>query len=115
MTNDVTVKWIYMEAGHGKGVADAVGAVVKRLMDQVVALHPDDAYGNALDLINAIKNNTNIKLFNHKNDIEGVKKSIPSLAVVKGTASLHEVTAKFDGKVYGKEFIMRKILDADAR
>jgi len=104
ITNQMTVKWIYTESGHGKGIADAVGAVIKRSMDQIIALHPDEAYGNALDLIGAIGNNTNIKLFSHtKDDIDSLKKSIPSLGVVKGTASLHEVTAKFDGKVYGKE------------
>lgn len=104
MNSQITVKWIYMESGHGKGIADAIGATIKRLMDQAVAFHPDESYTNALDLIEDIKKNTSIKLFTYtKNDIDFFKKSIPFLAVVKGTASIHEVTARPDGKFYGKD------------
>lgn len=93
-----------MEIGHGKGVADAADATVKRLMDQAVAFHPDESYKDAADLINEIKKNTNIKFFTHsREEIDPLKKSIPSLTAIKGTASLHEVTVKPDGAAYGKD------------
>ncbi|CAF2028493.1 unnamed protein product, partial [Rotaria magnacalcarata] len=104
IANQITVKWIYLESGHGKGVADEVGAVIKKKMDEAVAFHPDKAFNNVLDLFNVIKNNTNIKLFTYKTeDIDFMKKMIPKLAVVKGTAALHEVTTKPDGRLYGKD------------
>ncbi|CAF1460941.1 unnamed protein product [Adineta ricciae] len=104
VTNQTTMKWIYLEAGHGKGVADASGATIKRLMDQTVAFHPDESYRNAADLINEVKKKTNIKLFTYsREEIDSLKKNIPSLTAIKGTASLHEVTVKPDGALYGKD------------
>ncbi len=45
-----------------------------------------------------------IKIFSYTKDgIDSLKKSMLSLTVVKGTALLHEVTVKPDGKVYGKD------------
>lgn len=104
MSNQMTVKWIYLESGHGKGIADAIGATVKRLMDQAVAFHPDESYTNALDLVETITNNTTIQLFTYTtNDIVSLKQSMPMLTAIKGTASFHEVTVEPDGKVYGKD------------
>ena len=34
---NVTVKWIYLEAGHGKGAADGVGATVKSTLKRITA------------------------------------------------------------------------------
>lgn len=69
-----------MESRHGKGVADAIGAV--------------------------IKDKTNIKLFTYtKEDIDSLRKAMPVLTTAKGTANLHEATAKSDGKFFGKELI----------
>jgi hypothetical protein len=47
---------------------------------------------------------TTIKILTYtKDEIDCLKKSILSLIVVKGTPSLHEVTVKSDGKVYGND------------
>jgi hypothetical protein len=98
------MKWIYLESGHGKGVADAIGATLKRQFDDAVNFHPDDSFGNALDLLNAVENSTDIKLFIYDTaDIEKQKKSIPKLTTVKGTTTFHEVTATKDGKLFAKE------------
>ncbi|CAF1135995.1 unnamed protein product [Didymodactylos carnosus] len=88
--HQVKVKWIYLESGHGKGVAGAVGAARKRMLDDAVAFDPDGSFENALDLLKATDNSTDIRLFIYnKSDIETVKKSIPKLTTVKGTASFH--------------------------
>ncbi|CAF3896387.1 unnamed protein product [Rotaria sp. Silwood1] len=82
-------------------------------MDEVIAFNPDKAFNNALDLFNAIKDNTNIKLFTYKTeDIDSIQKSVPKLGIVKGTANLHEVTVKPDGKFYGKDtsFSLERLL-----
>ena len=33
----ITVKWIYLESGHGKGAADGVGATVKSKLKKITA------------------------------------------------------------------------------
>ena len=100
----IKFKWIYLEAGHGKGIADAIGATLKRKMDEAVNYKPDDSFSSASDLIDAIEDTTDIKLYLYgKSDIEDVKKSLPKLSTIKGTATLHEVLATSDGKFHGKD------------
>ncbi|CAF3423393.1 unnamed protein product [Rotaria socialis] len=99
----IDIKWIFLESGHGKGVADAVGATVKRKFDETVAFNPDNTFENALSLINVIKTNTDIKLFLYDTtNIASLRKIIPNLRTVKGTASFHEMFATKDGKFYAK-------------
>lgn len=105
----VDVKWIFLESGHGKGVADAVGAAVKRNFDQAISYKPDDSFKNAMDLLDAVENSSNIKLFIYdKSDIEKVKKSIPKLVAIKGTAGFHEIIATKDGALYAKNLSSEK-------
>jgi hypothetical protein len=100
----IKIKWIYLEAGHGKGVADSIGATLKRKMDEAINYKPDDSFSSASDLIDAIADGTDIKLYLYgKSDIEKVKKALPKLSTIKGTATLHEVVATSDGKFYGKD------------
>ncbi|CAF1445113.1 unnamed protein product [Adineta ricciae] len=100
----MTMKWIYLAAGHGKGVADGVSAAIKKKMDDAVTFHPDEGFNNVLDLFNVIKDKTNIKHSTYKTeDIDFVAKIIPTLTAVKGTATLHQVTVKIDGELYGKD------------
>ena len=62
-THSVDFRWLFLESGHGKGVADAVGAVLKRLFDEAVSFDPDNSFDNALDLMNLVKSRTEVKLF----------------------------------------------------
>ncbi|CAF3456578.1 unnamed protein product [Rotaria sp. Silwood2] len=78
-TKEVDVKWIFLGSGHDK------------------------------DLLNAVENSSNIKLFIYdKSDIEEIKKSIPKLVTVKGTAEFHEIIATTDGTLYAKNFSSEK-------
>jgi hypothetical protein len=37
----ITVRWLFLGSGHGKGIADAVGSVIKRIFDDAIRLNPD--------------------------------------------------------------------------
>jgi hypothetical protein len=100
----IEMKWIFLESGHGKGVSDGVGASLKRQMDDAIAFKPDVSFNKALDLMVDLKVKTDIHLYIYDtNDVELVKKSIPILKAVKGTATIHELIAMPDGKVFGKD------------
>jgi hypothetical protein len=100
---NINIKWIFLESGHGKGVSDAVGATIKCTFDKLIAYNPDDTFSNALDLINGVRNNTNIKLyFYNSSNITNPKKQIPQLKSVKGTGTFHKLIASTDGKLYAK-------------
>ena len=48
---EVTVHWIYLEAGHGKGIPDGVGAVVKHAINDIIMHNPDDPHYTVDQLI----------------------------------------------------------------
>ena len=101
--NQIKMKWIYLETGHGKGIADAIGATLKRKFDETVNFQPDTSFENAADLIKTVKISTNIKLIHYdKCDIEKLKKSLPKLETVKRTATFHEIITTNDGKLYSR-------------
>ncbi len=103
-THNVDFRWLFLESGHGKGVADAVGAVLKRLFDEAVSFDPDNSFDNALDLMNLVKSRTEVQLFIYdKVGIELLRKSIPNLETIKGTAAFHALIAKKDGTVFAKK------------
>ena len=35
--HDLSLRWIYLESGHGKGIAGGVGAAVKRVITTIMA------------------------------------------------------------------------------
>jgi hypothetical protein len=103
-THDVDFRWVFLESGHGKGVADAVGAVLKRSFDEAVSSDPDNSFHNALDLMSVVKSRTAVKLFIYdKTSTEQLRKSIPALETIKGTAAFHEIIAKRNGTVFAKK------------
>ncbi|CAF4629791.1 unnamed protein product [Didymodactylos carnosus] len=101
----IEMKWIFLESGHGKGIADAIGGALKRKFDDAINFQPDESFSSASDLLHAVEHSADkIKLYLYeKSDVEEVKKSLPKLETIKGTASFHEVMATSDGKLYGKD------------
>lgn len=100
--NKVTVKWIYLEVGHGKGIPDGLGAVLKRMIKAIVDMSPgipiytvDDLLQHGLqDMVPSIK----LVTFS-TSDILEKKKQIPTkLTRVPGTLQIHEVIAKMEGR-----------------
>ena len=103
-THSVDFRCLFLESDHGKGVADAVGAVLKRLFDEAVSFDPDNSFDNALDLMNLVKSRTEAKLFIYdKAGTEQLRRSIPALETIKGTTASHEFMAKKNGTVFAKK------------
>ena len=48
---EVAVHWIYLEPGHGKGIPDGVGAVVKHAIKDIIMCNPDDPHYTVDQLI----------------------------------------------------------------
>ncbi|CAF5010042.1 unnamed protein product, partial [Rotaria sp. Silwood1] len=103
--HNITMRWIFLECGHGKGVADAISAQMKRKMDECISFNPTKSYEKSLDFVREIQNSTSIKLFIYdQSHIDEIKKQIPrTLQTVKGTAEFHEVIAEPTGLVFGKK------------
>ncbi|XP_060591766.1 uncharacterized protein LOC132746584 [Ruditapes philippinarum] len=94
--------WNFLEAGHGKGAADGIGAVVKRTGDRHVLAGHDIKC--AADLKNALKDSS-IHVFEvTESDIMAIE--IPTAANIKAvpqTMRIHQVTATNPGIVYARE------------
>ena len=114
LSRQITMRWLFLESGHGKGVADGVGSAIKRLFDNAIRFNPDQSFKGAADLMTKIKKSTNIQLYLYKKeDIDSLKEKIPSLTTIKGTSAFHEIIAKPNGQVFAKnksdeqEFLIR--------
>lgn len=86
------VTWNFLEAGHGKGPADGVGAAVKRMADALVAKGVDIPNGAKLyEKLSEAK--SSVTLFNVTDEeISEVERSlIDDLQTVKGTMKIHQV------------------------
>ncbi|CAH2098094.1 unnamed protein product [Euphydryas editha] len=88
-----SISWNYLEAGHGKGAPDGVGAVLKRTADQVVR------FGSDIDSLEAfvacLKTRVNIEIrIVTRSDIKA--KCFPSkLMAAKGTMTVHQALWSF--------------------
>ncbi|CAH2095032.1 unnamed protein product [Euphydryas editha] len=91
---NIDISWSFFESGHGKGVADAIGGVVKRALDREVSYGKD--IQNASDVYSSLEQTVpSVKcIYISENEIDAVCKLIPtSLKAVPGTMSIHEVIA----------------------
>ena len=88
-----TATWNYLESGHGKGAADGVGAVVKRLADRIVS-HGKDVT-DASTMFNELSTQKSSIAFFYvtDEDISAVTKTVPSdLKSYPGTMLVHQVS-----------------------
>ncbi|WAR07948.1 hypothetical protein MAR_017906, partial [Mya arenaria] len=84
--------WNFLEASHGKGAADGIGAAVKQHADRAVNTRSEDIT-NAEDMIRALKmTNTSVELFEVKDEaVERIEKELPKqLKVVPNTMKIHQ-------------------------
>lgn len=89
-----TGTWNFFEASHGKGAADGVGGIIKRLLDGKVS-HGADVF-DAESAYMLLKDVTNVKLYlvneeNIKYIKEKFKQYLPSLTPVQKTMEIHQV------------------------
>ncbi|KAL0879214.1 hypothetical protein ABMA27_002997 [Loxostege sticticalis] len=89
------ITWNYLEAGHGKGAPDGVGAVLKRTADQIIRFGND--IGTMKDFWELIQVKVkNVKLLSvSEQDIED-RKFPSSVQGFRGTMSVHQVLWSFD-------------------
>ncbi len=57
------LRWLFLESGPGKDIADSIGSVIKRLFDNTIRLNSDESFKAAEDLMNKIMNSINIRLY----------------------------------------------------
>ncbi|CAF3809581.1 unnamed protein product [Rotaria magnacalcarata] len=99
----ITIRWLFLGSGHGKGISDTIGSSIKRLFDDAIRLNPDESFNAAEELMNKIKGSTNIRLYLYKKeDVDSFLQQIPSLTTVKGTSMFHELIAKPNGQIFAK-------------
>lgn len=85
------ITWNLTEASHGKGAPDGVGAALKTLADRIVARGTD-----LPDMPSLLKNpraHSTMKIFEVKEEeiLKGAEMIPPSLKIVPGTMSIHQV------------------------
>ncbi|XP_045457589.1 uncharacterized protein LOC123667794 [Melitaea cinxia] len=92
--------WSFSEAGHGKGVADGIGASVKRALDRQVAFGRDvengsQAYEHLSKCMNLVK-----IIYIPENDIENIQKLVPqNLKTIIGTMKIHQLSSCSPGLI----------------
>ena len=48
---NITVKWIYLKSGHGKGIPDSIGAAVKKAIENLMLSNPSVPMYSVEDLL----------------------------------------------------------------
>jgi len=85
--------WNFLEAGHGKGAADGIGAVIKRTADAIVSVRGNDIT-NGSDLLKELSNaKTSFKLYEVKESaIEQMESEIQDdVKPIPKTMQIHQV------------------------
>ena len=88
------IDWIYLESGHGKGIPDGIGAVLKTKIDYLISVHPRSAVYTVDDLfrLGLRQEVPSIKLYRFdEEDVDTISLRIPELERVPGTMKIHEV------------------------
>ncbi|CAF2859410.1 unnamed protein product [Rotaria sp. Silwood2] len=65
---NMTIRWLFLESGHGQGIVDGVGSVSKRLFDNTIRLNTDESFQDVEGLMNKIKDFTKIRLHFYKKE-----------------------------------------------
>ena len=92
---NITVRWIYVESGHGKGIPDGIGAIVKKAFENLMLSNPSVAKYSVEDLLKNVLQEavSSIGLYIYEEEEEDIIKfqnAIPKLKPIKGTMKLHE-------------------------
>ena len=91
--HNITLKWIFLEANHGKGVPDGIGGDGKRAIADIIRFNPDNAFYGVNDLLPGMcKALPSIQITTYTAEEVKVKASLlPKLKSIDGTAKCHEV------------------------
>ena len=91
---NITVRWIYVESGHGKGIPDGIGAIVKKAFENLMLSNPSVAMYSVGDLLKNVLqeavSSIGLYIYEEEEDIIKFQNAIPKLKPIKGTMKLHE-------------------------
>ena len=54
--HQILIRWIFLESGYDKGIADAISAQTKRKMKEYIAFNLNKSYEKILDFVDKIGN-----------------------------------------------------------
>ena len=92
---NVSIDWIYLETGKGKGAADGIGAVVKRTFTDIILQLPDsklESVTNFPQYLPSYIPSTEIFHFT-KEDVMEKRNIVPELLSITDTGKCHQVSA----------------------
>jgi hypothetical protein len=99
------VTWNFLEASHGKGPADGVGAAVKCAADRIVA-HGSDIL-SCKQLMSSVKDTINVELHEIMTEqIDDVAKKVNTdlpVDCIKGTMQIHQLVMPSTGILYHRK------------
>ena len=90
---NITVKWIYLESGHGKGIPDVIGATVKKAIENLMLSNPSLPMYSVEDLLkNGLQEAVpSIGLYTYEDEHIKFRNAILKLKPMKRTMKLHEI------------------------
>jgi hypothetical protein len=101
---NISINWLYTEAGHGKSAADGIGGNIKNLVNDKLAFNTEYTIKTMEDIVELIKDNTTIELLVHtEEEVKKVADTLPKLSSLNGALSIHELLFEKDGKVFAKK------------
>ena len=101
--HQITIEWIYTEAGHGKSCCDGVGGTIKNIIRDFTAFNTSTVITGAADVLVLIADHTTIDLTTHtKEDIETVVENLPGLSSLKGALKIHQINFDPEGNIKAK-------------
>ena len=90
----VTIWWIYLEAGHGKGIPDWTGAVVKEAVWDIIAFNLDIPHYSVKDLFErGLQEKLPSKgiITYSKDAVISLAENIPETKGIVGTMKIHDI------------------------
>lgn len=101
--HQITIEWLYTEAGHGKSCCDGIGGSIKNLLRDLLAFNTSHVVSCAKDVLGLIEPHTTIDLSWHDTkDIEDVQKTLPSLGSLVGALKIHKLDFDVLGNIKAK-------------
>ena len=108
---DVEFKWIFLEAGHGKGIPDGIGATVKKAIKNIVAKNPSVPVYKAQDLfekgITEDLPAISLSTYSEEAVVEVAKRFLDEIKRIDGTMRIHEIQAVYNAS-FGEATLMAK-------